>query len=453
MKPSTSIRVLDLNGSSLRAETVHETVHAIYRQWRAGHGVAVIVPESAAGPTADDLLQRAEQLGLPPQPGSAAVLLAEALDRSGLPFRLADPAQEFFLNERGIVLVPAASGDLGRSPAPASRREPLLRPLRVALLGCGIVGGGVLARLLARPDLFRVTGVAVRDLQQPERFWVPRNLLVRDPAALVEREADVVVELIGGIEPARSLIVRALELGRSVVTANKALLAEEIGPLSRLAGRRGVSLRASASVGGALPALETVRRVAASGRIQAISGVLNGTCNYVLDRIGGGLTLDEAVAAAQDAGFAEADPLLDLDGSDAAQKLALLAREAFGTALDWRRIPRRGLSGFDRMAVDAAARRGGAVRLVATCERTAAGLRASVQPLELPRDHPFARIRGADNALRIESRNGGVLDLTARGAGRWPTTEAVLADLHDLLAERAPVANRLADRSVEEVVA
>jgi homoserine dehydrogenase len=450
MKPSTSIRVLDLHGSSLRAETAHEPVHEIYRQWRAGHGVVVIVPETTAAPSSDDLLQRAEQLGLPPQPGSAVSLLAEALDRSGLPFRLADPVQEFFLNERGIVLVPAAGG--GRPLAPAPRWEPPARPLRIALLGCGTVGGGVLARLLGRPDLFRVTGVAVRDLQQPERFWVPRNLLVRDPAALVEREADVVVELIGGIEPARSLIVRALELGRSVVTANKALLAEEIGPLSRLAARRGVVLRGSASVGGALPALETVRRAAASGRIQAISGVLNGTCNYVLDRIGGGLTLDEAVAAAQEAGFAEADPLLDLDGSDAAQKLALLAREAFGTALDWRRIPRRGLSGFDRASVAAAVRRGQAVRLVASCERTAAGLRASVQPLELPLDHPFARIRGADNALRIESRNGGVLDRTARGAGRWPTTEAVLADLYDLLAERA-AAFGFERIGVEEVVA
>jgi homoserine dehydrogenase len=450
MKPSTSIRVLDLHGSSLRAETVHENVHAIYREWRAGHGVAVVVPESAAGLTADDLLQRAEQLGLPPQPGSAVALLSEALDRSGLPFRCADPVQEFFLNERGIVLVPAAAGTLGRPPAP--RWEPPTRPLRIALLGCGTVGGGVLARLLARPDVFQVVGVAVRDLQQPERFWVPRNLLVRNPAALVEREADIVVELIGGIEPARSLIVRALELGRSVVTANKALLAEEIGSLSRLAARRGVFLRGSASVGGALPALETVRRVAASGRIQAISGVLNGTCNYILDRIGGGLTLDAAVAAAQEAGFAEADPLLDLDGSDAAQKLALLAREAFGTALDWRRIPRRGLSGFDRAAVDAAARRGQAVRLVASCERTAAGLRASVQPLELPLDHSFARIRGADNALRIETKNGAVLDCTARGAGRWPTTEAVLADLYDLLAERAPAVDR-ADCDVEEVVA
>jgi homoserine dehydrogenase len=134
--------------------------------------------------------------------------------------------------------------------------------------------------------------------------------------------------------------------------------------------------------------------------VQSISGVLNGTCNDVIDRCAAGLTFDDALAAAREAGYAEADPLLDLDGSDAAQKLALLAREAFGTVLDWRRIPRRGILGLDRSALETAARRAG-------------------------------------NALRIESRDGRMTDLAARGAGRWPTTEAVLADLHDLAAERA----------------
>jgi len=251
----------------------------------------------------------------------------------------------------------------------------------------------------------------------------------------------------GGIEPARSLIIQALELGRSVVTANKALLADEIGFLERLAGRRGAVLRLSASVGGALPALEAVRRAAAAARVQAISGVLNGTCNDVLDRWATGSTFDEAVAAARNAGYAEADPTLDLDGSDAAQKLALLARDAFGVTLDWRRIPRRGVVGLDRSSLATAARRGQAVRLVAACERTAAGLRATVQPLEVPLDHPFARARGADNALRIEHRDGRITDLAARGAGRWPTTEAVMADLYDL------VVQRVAERAETEVVA
>jgi homoserine dehydrogenase len=434
MKKSTQIRVLDLGGAASEASLPH-AVHEIYREWRAGHGVIAL---------ADDLLKRAEQLGLPPQPGTH--VLTCALDRSGIPFRLLDLRQTTNLLDelrRGIVVASGSclsAASLARELRGTCRflqeeKRDRKTPLRVSLLGCGTVGGGVLERLLARPELFRVTGVAVRDRERAERSWVPRHLLVRDPAALVDREADVVIELFGGIEPARSLITRALDLGRSVVTANKALLAEEIGSLSRLAARRGASLRFSAGVGGALPALEAVRRAAASGRIQAISGVLNGTCNFVLDRIGAGLSLDAAVAAAQEAGFAEADPLLDLDGSDAAQKLALLVREAFGTALDWRRIPRRGFSGLDRSVLDAVARRGRAVRLVASCERTAAGLRASVQPLEVALDHPFARLRGADNALRIEQRNGETMDLSARGAGRWPTTEAVLADLAELAEE------------------
>jgi homoserine dehydrogenase len=442
MIQSTPYRVLAFSASALRSEAdLPRAVHAIYREWRAGHRVVAAVP--ALG-ISDSLLQRAQQLGLPPQPGALPALLTLALDQSGLPATLLEIRQtpDPFAD---IQVLPVASlhsaGEIGLPPA-----RPVA-PLRVALLGCGTVGGGVLARLLALPELFRVAGVAVRDRERAVRRGVPRDLLARSPEALVERDADVVVELLGGIEPARTLIVRALELGRSVVTANKALLAAEIGPLTRLAARRGVALSASASVGGALPALEAVRRAAAAGRIQAISGVLNGTCNYVLDRVASGLGFDEAVAAAQENGFAEADPLLDLDGSDAAQKLALLAREAFGAALDWRRIPRRGLSVFDRAGLAAAARRGRTVRLVASCERTAAGLRATVQPLEVALDHPFARTRGADNALRIESRSGEVTDLAARGAGRWPTTEAVLADLGDLAAERNAVLG------LEEVVA
>ncbi|HEY2738637.1 MAG TPA: hypothetical protein VGK45_09540, partial [Thermoanaerobaculia bacterium] len=252
----TSIEIPVVIGSEA---DLHHAVHAIYRTWRAGRAVvAVVCPQE---PVADDLLRRAEQLGLPTQPGALAVLLVHALDRSGLPATLVAPFQESLLpNEsRGIVVVPGAAERKPTAPSNA----PILQ---VALLGCGIVGGGVLARLLARPDLFRVTGVAVRDLER-ERPGVPRGLLVRDPAALVRQEADVVVELFGGTEPARSLIVNALESGRSVVTANKALLATEVGALTRLAGRRGVSLRFSASVGGALPALEAVRRAASAGRV------------------------------------------------------------------------------------------------------------------------------------------------------------------------------------------
>lgn len=417
MQHSSEIRVLEFGSSVFGSEAgLPAAVQEIYREWRDGHAVVAVVSTS----TADELLQRAQQLGLPPQPGASA-LLTLALRRSGLPATLLDPIDIDRLQSGIAVASVAPRGFRGPKRSAPNLRE----PLRVALLGCGTVGGGVLPRLLALPEVFRVVGVAVRDL---EKHNVPRPLLTNDVDRLVEREADVVVELMGGREPAGRAIVRALELGRSVVTANKLLLADGIDALSRLAKRHGGSLRYSASVGGALPALETVRPL--KGRIRALSGVLNGTCNYVLDRCAAGVPFDEAVAAAQAAGFAEADPTLDLDGSDSAQKLALLVREAFGVELRWDQIPRRGIVGLD-------AGHGRIVRLVASCERSGSGLQASVQPVELPSSHSFARTTGADNALRIETLDGDTLDLSAQGAGRWPTCEAVLADLYDVIAEVA----------------
>jgi homoserine dehydrogenase len=491
---STPTLVLKFGSSVLRSEAdLPLAVHEIYREWRAGNRVLAVV--SALGCTADDLLKRAQQLGLPPQreglaallgtgETAAAALLTLALDRAGIPATLLDPIQIGLITadrdgdcldadpvavdvprlrrelECAIVVVLGFAGrdradrptrlgrdgsdltapflalELGASCSDRSvLSHPAGPPLRVALLGCGTVGGGVLARLLARPDLFRVTGVAVREPDRDRFPLIPRHLRSADPTALVERDADVVVELLGGREPARSLIARALEKGRHVVTANKALLADEVETLSALAARRGVSLRFSAAVGGALPALEAVRRAAAEGTVQSVVGVLNGTCNFVLDRCAAGATLAEAVALAREAGYAEADPTLDLDGSDAAQKLSLLAREAFGVDLPWKSIPRRGIADLDECAPAEALRRGRRVRLVAAVERVDGGLRASVQPVDLSPDHPFTWTVGAENALVVQLANGGRIELAARGAGRWPTTEAVMADLYDLTAE------------------
>jgi homoserine dehydrogenase len=502
--------VLKFGGSVLRSESdLPLAVHEIYREWRAGRRVAAVV--SAFGATADDLLKKAEQLGLPPQREGLAALLATghsasaalltlALDRSGIPVTLLDSSQIGLVTqgdpldadpvavdapslarelERAVVVVPGFSGRdalgrptlLGRGGAERTARflacrlgascrriegaeglqaPPRRAPLRVTLLGCGTVGGGVLARLLAQPSLFQVTGVAVRELGRVRAPAVPRRLLTDDPAALLERDSDVVVELMGGTDPARGLISWALHLGRHVVTANKALLADDLETLSERAGRRGGSLRFSAAVGGALPALETVRRAASLEPVRSIAGVLNGTCNFVLDRLAEGSSFAGAVKLAREAGYAEADPTLDVDGSDAAQKLSLLAREAFGELLPWRGISRRGIDAIDERAVAEAARRGRRVRLVASCERGPDGLRASVQPLELPPDHPLARPRGAGNALAVELRSGEVLALEARGAGRWPTTEAVLADLHDLAAESVRFSEEITEEPAEQ---
>jgi homoserine dehydrogenase len=224
------------------------------------------------------------------------------------------------------------------------------------------------------------------------------------------------------------------------VTANKALLSGEVEALEALAAARGVSLRYSASVGGAMPALETVRRAARAGAVRMVTGVVNGTTTFVLDRLAAGAALAEAVAAATAAGFAEADPTLDLDGTDAAQKLSLLARAAWGAPPPRERMA---VVGLDRLPPDmpAAARAGGrTVRLVATCVRTGRGVQARVEPVALPAGDPLA-VSGAGNALRVVLDSGATLEVAAQGAGRWPTTEAVMADLFDLWRERCAVAD------------
>ena len=284
-------------------------------------------------------------------------------------------------------------------------------PLRVALLGCGTVGGGVYQRVAALPEFFEVVGVGTRHTTKLEE--------------LLEGAVDVVVELLGGEEPARTLISKALRLGRNVVTANKALLATDLAGLQKLATFNGVSLKYSAAVGGVLPVIETIGRVRDEGPIHSISGVLNGTTNFVLDQLSQGRSLSDAVARAKQHGYAERDPQLDLDGTDAAQKLILLARAAFDVDLPFSSIHKRGIHHVRQQ-------NGRVTRLVAECHRDTDGITASVAPAELPLDHPLARVSGVENRLLIESKTGKCWEIHGHGAGRWPTTEAVLADLFDL---------------------
>jgi len=207
-----------------------------------------------------------------------------------------------------------------------------VEPLRVALFGCGTVGGGVYQRLAALPDLFTVVGVGTRNIERAQQACIPDHLITSSLDDLIEKRLDVVVELLGGLEPASSLINRALTLGLNVVTANKCLLAVN-SELEALASELDVSIRYSAAVGGVLPALENIRQAKRRGPLRAFSGVLNGTSNFVLDRMAAGGTIEEAVGTAQEQGYAEVNPQFDLDGTDAAQKLILLTREAFGVNL------------------------------------------------------------------------------------------------------------------------
>jgi homoserine dehydrogenase len=306
------------------------------------------------------------------------------------------------------------------------------RPLRVSLLGLGTVGLGVYQGLIKQKSRFQAVGIAIRHRNKTRETHVPPELLVEDARSLLDRPTDVVVELIGGSEPAASLIRSALEAGRHVVTANKDVIACHGDSLQRLAYAKGVELKFSASVGGAVPVIEQVRKLARYEPIERIEGVLNGTCNYVLDRMVEGEEHDDAVRAAQEQGFAEADPSLDLSGKDSAHKVAILAKAAFGMTIHPEEIPCRGIEDIDSSDVRKALIEGRVIKLVATCYKTAEEVRAEVRPVALPEAHPLAGARGEENRIQVQPRVGQTILLHGKGAGRWPTSLSVMADLLDL---------------------
>jgi homoserine dehydrogenase len=325
-------------------------------------------------------------------------------------------------------------------------------PLKVALLGCGTVGGGVYERLRSLPDEFIITGVGVRDRKRKRFPSVPDDLLAEDLEELIDRPCDVAVELVGGTTRAYELVRRAMRAQRHVVTANKALLATHGEELQSIAVENEVILCSSAAVGGALPALEAIERAKAAGPIRAVSGVLNATSNFVLDEIAAGSTIADAILSAQKYGYAEADPSLDLDGTDAAQKLILLARLAFGVSASFESIRREGINRLAAADLQGARDRGVSVRLIATCRRTAQGVEARVAPMELAQSHPLASVCGTQNRMLIELVSGETFVVSGTGAGRWPTTEAVVADLIDIRHEVFAVRKEIA-RVEEECVA
>lgn len=298
------------------------------------------------------------------------------------------------------------------------------QPLRVALLGCGTVGGGVFQRLAALPEMFDVVGVGTRNTPEAIAAGAPASRITNNLDELISQPVDVVIELLGGQEPARTLVADALRRGLHVVTANKALLADDL-PRSNNAA----TLKYSAAIGGVVPALETVSHARSLGPLHSISGVLNGTTNFILDQLANGFALSDAIITAQKNGYAERDPQLDLDGTDAAQKLILLARAAFDIELPLSSIQREGIEHLKPL------QSGRITRLVAECRRESHGFIARVSPIELTPEHPLASVNGVENCLLIQSQAGRSWEVRGSGAGRWPTTEAVLADLFDLWRE------------------
>jgi len=315
-------------------------------------------------------------------------------------------------------------------------------PLRVALLGCGVVGTEV-ARLLTQQsaDLaarvgapLEIAGIAVRRLgRDRSATGVDPALFTTDAEALVTRgDIDIVIEVIGGVEPARSLILTAMEGGASVVTANKALLAEDGPTLYEAAAKHGVDLYYEAAVAGAIPLVRPLRESLVGDTVRRVLGIVNGTTNFILDKMDTtGAGFAEALEEAQALGYAEADPTADVEGFDAAAKAAILASLAFHSRVTAADVHREGITDVTAADVAGAKAMGCVVKLLAIAELSADGRSVGVRvhPAMIPRGHPLAGVREAYNAVFVEADSAGELMFYGRGAGGGPTASAVLGDL------------------------
>jgi homoserine dehydrogenase len=311
------------------------------------------------------------------------------------------------------------------------------KSLRVALLGCGVVGSQVVRLMHEQSDdltarvgvPLELVGVAVR---RPNRHpEIPAELITTDAESLVRRaDVDLVVEVIGGIEPARSLLLAALHSGKSVVSANKALLAEDGATLYRAAASNGVDLYYEAAVGGAIPVIRPLRESLAGDRVTRVMGIVNGTTNFILSRMDAtGASFDESLAEATALGYAEADPSADVDGFDAAAKAAILASLAFHTRVTIDDVHREGIANVSAADIASAKAIGCTVKLLAICERNKDTVSVRVHPAMIPRTHPLASVGDAFNAVFVDAAAAGSLMFYGRGAGGAPTASAVLGDL------------------------
>jgi homoserine dehydrogenase len=320
-----------------------------------------------------------------------------------------------------------------------------VKPLNVAVLGCGVVGSQVVRLLTEQAgDLearvgapMRLVGVGVRRIDAPRDVEVPAGLLTTDAAGLVARDdVDLVVEVIGGIEPARTLILSALENGAGVVTANKALLAEDGPTLFEAAEKAGHDLYYEAAVAGAIPIVRPLRESLAGDRVVRVLGIVNGTTNFILDKMDStGAGFEEALEEAQSLGYAEADPTADVDGFDAAAKAAILASLAFHTRVTAADVHREGITDVTAADIASAVQMGSVVKLLAIAELVSTGpagdhgVSVRVHPAMIPRSHPLASVREAFNAVFVESEAAGRRMFYGPGAGGAPTASAVLGDL------------------------
>jgi homoserine dehydrogenase len=327
-----------------------------------------------------------------------------------------------------------------------------MKTAKVAIVGFGTIGSGTarlllenasrIARHAGRPvELARVVD---KDLSRGRNVDLPEGILTDDLAAVTgDPEITAAVELVGGLEPARSIVLALLESGKDVITANKALLAEHGPELFDRARQLGRSIAFEASVGGGIPIIAAVGQCLSANRIQSLHAILNGTSNFILTQMAEHeSTYADAVAEAQRLGFAEANPAMDVNGSDAAQKLAILAHLAFGARVHWKCIPRIGIDTVEVADLRYAKELGYSIKLLAVAEVTPEGLELHVSPTLVRLSSPLAQVSGAYNAIRVVGDAVGRIFLHGLGAGQMPTASAVVADIIDTIIGRAAITFR-----------
>jgi len=321
--------------------------------------------------------------------------------------------------------------------------------IKVGLLGFGTIGGGVAKILLEKADQIERTNgkrielvkICDKDLTSDRGVTIPPGVLTDNISEIMDdSEISIVIELFGGIEPARTFVLRALESGKNVVTANKALIANCGSELFAKARELGRTIGFEASVCGGIPVLQSIQTSLQANEIQSIQAIVNGTCNFILSEMESkGTAYADAVKEAQRRGFAEANPTLDVDGSDSTQKLAILAQLAFGTTVDWKTIPRVGVDVVDAVDVQFAKELGRRIRLLAIAERSESGLILKVSPTLIPADSTLAKVTNAINGINIVGDSVGSVFYQGWGAGRHPTASAVCSDVIDCALGRAKI--------------
>lgn len=345
----------------------------------------------------------------------AGVLIApKALDfaqNKGLEFDIGTPGVPFF------TTIGAATGATARLERP--------RPLRIAVLGCGIVGGGVFARVKAQPERFEMVKIMVRDVEKYIDQGYKPDMLTTDFADIVASKPDIFIDVSGPIDPALGFCQEMLAAGVHVVSANKQAIAAGGQALLDLATTNNAILAFSSAAGGGMPVLEMCIRE--RGRITRVEALLNGTTNYMLDEISGGKSYAQALKEAQDKGFAEADPTADVGGADAAAKIRLVALLGFGEEITLEDIPRDTIEDFTLQAPPQ-----GAMKRISTCWKDKNGFSAALELKDVSLNNFIAQARGEEAHAVFTFDDGDVYKIRGKGAGRWPTTESVMADLFDI---------------------